>query len=231
MHDGQIIVVKLGGSFAGSRHLTDWVGALARCGGRSIIVPGGGPFADAVRQSQARIGFSNVTAHYLALLAMEQFGRVLASLDPNFRVADTATAIRGALRAGNVPIWLPVKMVLKCPEIPKSWEVTSDSLAAWLSGRIGARQLVLVKHGGPFGNPLSAVDLAALGIVDQAFPRFLASSGAQASIVAAEASGAAQKAITERGTPGTPVDLHELIVKGLLAPLWPKSKSHAGDGH
>jgi 5-(aminomethyl)-3-furanmethanol phosphate kinase len=230
MHDGHIIVVKLGGSLAGSRHLADWVGALASCGGRSVVVPGGGPFADAVRQAQAKIGFSDSAAHHLALLAMEQFGWALASLNPNFRVADSAIAIGNALRAGNVPIWSPVKMVLECREIPASWDVTSDSLAAWLAGQIGARHLVLVKHNAPFGNP-SAVDLAARGIVDQAFPGFLASSGAQASIVAAEASGLAQKAISERGMPGTPIGLHDRVARRLLAPLWPRSNSRVGDGH
>jgi aspartokinase-like uncharacterized kinase len=230
MHDGHIIVVKLGGSLAGSRHLADWVGALASGGGRSVVVPGGGPFADAVRQAQAEIGFSDAAAHHLALLAMEQFGWALASLNPNFRVADSANAIESVLRAGNVPIWSPVKMVLDCREIPPSWDVTSDSLAAWLAGQIGARQLALVKHSAP-GSPLSAVDLAARGIVDQAFPRFLASSGAQASIVAAEASGSAQKAISEGDMPGTPIGLHDRVARRLLAPLWPRSNSRAGDGH
>ena len=231
MHDTHIIVVKLGGSFAGSRHLSGWVGALAGCGGRSVVVPGGGPFADAVRQAQAKIGFSDAAAHHLALLAMEQFAWALASLSARFCIADSATAIRRALRAGNVAIWSPTKMVLGTPEIPPSWEITSDSLAAWLAGQIGAQQLVLVKHGGPFASPLRAADLAARGIVDRAFPLFLASSGARASIVAAEAHTSTHKAIIERGTPGTPIDLHERVARRLLAPLWPKSKSHAGDGH
>jgi 5-(aminomethyl)-3-furanmethanol phosphate kinase len=230
MHDGHIIVVKLGGSLAGSRHLADWVGALASCGGRSVVVPGGGPFADAVRQAQAKIGFSDAAAHHLALLAMEQFGWALASLNPNFRVADSAIAIESALRASLVPIWSPAKMVLDCREIPASWDVTSDSLAAWLAGQIGAPQLALVKHSAP-GSPLTAADLAARGIVDQAFPRFLASSGAQASIVAAEASGSAQKAISEGGMPGTPIGLHDGVARRSLAPLWPRSNSRVGDGH
>ena len=121
-------------------------------------------------------------------------------------------------------------MVLRRREILPSWDVTSDSLAAWLAGHIGAQHLVLVKHGGPFDDPVGAVDLAARGIVDRAFPRFLAASGAQASIVAAEAFVSARRAVSKRGTLGAPIYLHEPVAKRLHAPLWPKSKSHAGDG-
>ena len=32
------------------------------------------------------------------------------------------------------------------PDIPWSWNVTSDSLAAWLAGELPASRLVLVKH-------------------------------------------------------------------------------------
>ena len=208
MHDGHIIVVKLGGSLAGSRHLADWVGALAACGGRSVVVPGGGPFADAVRAGTSKNRISAIPPLTILLLSRwsNLDGRLQVST-PTFVSQISAIAIGNALRAGNVPIWSPVKMVLDCREIPASWGLTSDSLAAWLAGQIGARQIVLVKHGAAFGNPPSVVDLAARGIVDQAFPRFLASSGAQASIVAAEASGSAQKAISERGMPGTLIGL------------------------
>jgi dihydroneopterin aldolase len=121
-------------------------------------------------------------------------------------------------------------MVLRRPEIVPSWDVTSDSLAAWLAGHIGAEQIVLVKHGGPFGKPVRAVDLADRGVVDRAFPRFLAASGALASIVAAKNYASAARVIRSRGTLGTSIDLHQPGVKRLLPQLWPTSKNLDGDG-
>jgi len=230
MRRKHVIVVKLGGSFAGSRYLAGWVEALANSGGRSVVVPGGGPFADAVRHAQPKLGFSDVIAHHLALLAMEQFGQALASLSPNFVIVYSAAAIRRVLCAGDVPIWSPARMVLPRPEITPSWDITSDSLAAWLAGHIGAKQIVLVKHGGPFANPVRAVDLVERGIVDRAFPRFLATSGVLASIVAAKNFESAARAIRNRGTLGVTIDLHQAGAKRLLPQLWPRSKSHAGDG-
>jgi len=227
MRAEDIIVVKLGGSLAGSRHLAGWVDTLANFRGRAVIVPGGGPFADAVRQAQTKIGFKEAVAHHLALLAMEQFGQVLVSLSPRFCVADSGAAIRRILRAGSVPVWSPVKMVLRTSEILPSWDITSDSLAAWLAGDIGARQLVLVKHGGPFDGPARADDLVTRGIVDRAFPRFLAASCVPASIVGAKAYASA---FGRHSALGIPIDLHEPVARRLHAQSWPRSKSHAGDG-
>lgn len=175
------MVVKLGGSLAGSAELKAWLEVLNSAGGgRAVIVPGGGPFADQVRAAQQDLGFDDVTAHHLAILAMEQFGRVLAALWPGLVLADSRQDIEQALAGGKVPVWLPVPMTLGRPEIAESWDVASDSLAAWLAGAIGARRLVLVKAAAPPTGPVAAGDLVRQGLVDPAFPGFLAASGAEA---------------------------------------------------
>jgi len=174
------IIVKLGGSQAFSKYLTAWLDALALAAGRVVIVPGGGPFADAVRTAQPAMGFDDRAAHRMALLAMEQLGCALADLRPSLRMAESAAAIRAALRAGAVPVWAPTRMALKAKDVPASWDVTSDSLGAWLAGALGAKLLLLVKSSETPQVPVRAADLAARGIVDPCFPRFLAASGARA---------------------------------------------------
>src|SRR5580704_16000923 len=130
-------VVKLGGSHALSPHLGDWLDAISRCAGRVVIVPGGGPFADTVRTAQQKMGFDDRAAHHMALLAMEQYACALASLDTRLTLTGSLAAIRRTLARRRVPVWCPVRMTLRASEIPCTWEVTSDSLAVWLSGRIG----------------------------------------------------------------------------------------------
>ena len=49
---------------------------------RIVVVPGGGPFADAVRDFDRSLGLSPHTAHWMALLAMDQYGHVLADRIP-----------------------------------------------------------------------------------------------------------------------------------------------------
>jgi aspartokinase-like uncharacterized kinase len=175
-----LIIVKLGGSHAFAKHLTAWLDVLASGAGRVVIVPGGGPFADAVRTAQPAMGFDDGAAHRMGLLAMEQFGCALAGLRPSLRVAESAATIRAALRSGAVPVWAPTRMALRAKDVPASWDVTSDSLAAWLAGVLGAKLLLLVKSGETPQAPVRAADLAGRGVVDRCFPRFLAASGARA---------------------------------------------------
>jgi aspartokinase-like uncharacterized kinase len=205
MGSNDITIVKLGGSLAGSVWLADWLEALARCGGSVVVVPGGGPFADVVREAQSVMGFRDETAHELALLAMAQYGRALAALSPGFVVAGSSEAIRQTLRAGAVPIWSPVEMALAATDIPANWDVTSDSLAVWLAGCTGATRLLLVKHGAFSDAPVSADDLAAQGVVDRAFPRYLAAGSAPAFVVRADDPSALAEAIGQGRAIGTPI--------------------------
>jgi aspartokinase-like uncharacterized kinase len=202
-----LTVVKLGGSHAFSTHLKDWIDAIALCAGRVVVAPGGGPFADAVREVQRKMGFDDRAAHHMALLAMDQYGCALASLGRRLIPAASATAIRRVLLDGGVPVWAATRMVLGAKDIPWSWDVTSDSLAAWLAGRIGAKRVLLVKHVEPSADLLRAEDLVARGIVDPAFPRFLGASGAEAFIVGTVEHAAAAAAIRNGETAGARVEL------------------------
>src|SRR5215813_6949426 len=130
------VVIKIGGSCAFSLDLRRWAAAVAECGGRAVVVPGGGPFADAVRDAQPRMRFDDAAAHHMAMLGMAQFGHALGSFDRRLAVADSMENLQRVLSDGNVPIWLPARMAMQAADIPPSWDVTSDSLAAWLAGRL-----------------------------------------------------------------------------------------------
>jgi aspartokinase-like uncharacterized kinase len=95
-------VVKLGGSLAGSERLREWLAALAGQPGL-VLVPGGGPFADAVRAAQGALRFDDATAHHLAMLAMEQYGRALCALQPGLAPAANPERLTSATK---VEKWL-----------------------------------------------------------------------------------------------------------------------------
>ena len=139
-------VIKIGGSMLGEPELANWLEILVKYGdGKVVIVPGGGLFADTVREAQQLTNISDAVAHKLALLAMDQFGLLMAGMNPALATASSELEIaeRGWQHRGIV--WLPSKMVLADGNIPQNWQVTSDSLSAWLANKLGAAQLMLVK--------------------------------------------------------------------------------------
>ena len=170
------LIVKLGGSLAQTPLLLSWLEALERYPDPLIIVPGGGGFADAVRAMQTKMRFDDDAAHHIALLAMEQYGLALTALWPRLMMTATPAAISRALRTDRVACWAPAQMALAAP-LPKSWDVTSDTLAAWLAAKLRAERLLLIKSAG-IDAEATLTELAQTGVVDRLFPHFAAASGA-----------------------------------------------------
>src|ERR1700722_16062928 len=120
-----LTIVKLGGSLALEPHLRGWLTMLARCPGRSIVVPGGGPFADQVRRTQVVMGFDDRAAHHMALLAMEQFGAAICNLEPALVPATSSHCLHQILGEGRTPVWMATKMTLEASDrVPHTWQVT-----------------------------------------------------------------------------------------------------------
>lgn len=168
-------VVKLGGSLLRTEALRGWLKLLAEEGdGKVVIVPGGGVFADAVRATQATAGFDDVAAHRMALLAMEQYAWVLKSLLPELTMASSELEIAERSWQHRAIVWLPSRMVLADEHIAPSWDVTSDSLAAWLAHKVSADRLILIKHADHSSQPVAMRALIEAGVLDQAFAEFAA---------------------------------------------------------
>jgi len=161
-----LTVVKVGGGLARERG-DDALRVLCAAIGEAalrhplLVVPGGGAFADAVRDADRRFGLPAATSHRMALLAMDQFGLLLADLIPG------ATVGTGLEKRPTV--LLPATLALAADDLPASWEVTSDAIAAWVAGRAGAGRLVLVKgvdglyENGPHaGAPIAQLSVARL---------------------------------------------------------------------
>lgn len=163
-------VVKLGGSLHRSPELKNCLKALVCAGNGIVLVPGGGPFADTVRMIQTQSRISDATAHRMAMLAMEQYALMLCDLEPNLVPVESLLDMASQCAQGHTPIWLPLEMCRNASNIPESWSVTSDSLAAWLAIELAAESLTLIKHERPANT--DPVAMSASGWVDKAFPFF-----------------------------------------------------------
>jgi len=161
-------VIKLGGSLLTAEALPACLAAVARLPGCTIVVPGGGAFAEQVRIQQVLHGFDDVAAHRMALLAMQQMALVMHGLQPDFSLLFSVAGFSPSLGAA---IWSPSAAELDNAGIPASWDITSDSLAAWLAGRLEADQLLLVKSA-VVANDATLPELQAHGIIDAGFLGF-----------------------------------------------------------
>jgi len=107
----------------------------------------------------------------MALLAMHQSALMLAGIQPGFSPVSGVSNVLQALAENRLPIWLPMLSELDREGIPASWEVTSDSLAAWLAGKLRARHLVLIKSA--FPSSRDPAELQRQGLIDAAFLQWL----------------------------------------------------------
>jgi 5-(aminomethyl)-3-furanmethanol phosphate kinase len=168
------IVVKLGGSLAVDASLAHWLRELGRNrSARFVAVPGGGPFADAVRAAQTRWHFSDDVAHAMAITAMDQFGRMLCGIDLGSIPCSTVSQIEHAWSEGRLPVWLPARLMSRDRQLARTWDVTSDTIAAWLANLLRASGLLLIKSCTPPAERTDPALLAAANIVDPALPGFL----------------------------------------------------------
>ena len=140
-------VVKVGGSLAEAPEqlitLCAKLSALARNYGL-VVVPGGGRFADVVRDSDERFNLSSGVSHRMAILGMDQFGMLLAQITPNSCATYSLEDARQLAETEAVPIFLPSRLLFREDPLKNSWDVTSDSIAAYVAGKLQAAKLVLV---------------------------------------------------------------------------------------
>ena len=132
-NQNQIRVIKLGGSLieygrAIIRTLRDFA---AEKNLTLIIIPGGGPFAMTVRALAGKL--SDEAAHWMAVLAMHQYGFFLANGE--FSLIESLDDIVDR----DVSILLPYKILKADDSLPHTWDVTSDTIAAFIAYKLGER--------------------------------------------------------------------------------------------
>ena len=146
--DGRLTVIKVGGGIARIPGLLRRVGAALAGAAKQhalVVLPGGGNFADQVREFDRNHSLSADAAHWMAILAMDQYAFALADLIPGSRLVEDRPGMLAAQAEGAVPVLAPSRWLRAADELPHSWEVTSDSLAAYLATLLGAEQLILIK--------------------------------------------------------------------------------------
>ena len=148
MAESALTVVKVGGAIcrdpAALRQALDAIGRLGHHR-PLLIVPGGGSFADQVRLAQRDLGFSDDAAHWMAVLAMNQVAHLIVDRLDGAMLIDRPEQVALAHDAGQIPVLAPYEWMRAADALPHSWDVTSDSIAAFIADALGASDLLLLK--------------------------------------------------------------------------------------
>lgn len=168
-------VVKVGGS------LLDWPALPQRLGAylasrrdhRLVLLAGGGRATDVIRELDRVHGLGDIAAHDLALCSLDLTARVLTTIVPALIVVERLERLAETWQAGLVPVAAATAIVGQVEaesnrRLPRSWDVTSDSIAALLARHLGCAELVLVKSA-PLPPATDRRRAAALGLVDPYF--------------------------------------------------------------
>jgi aspartokinase-like uncharacterized kinase len=176
------IVVKVGGSLfdlpdLGVR-LEAWLKTLPPCD--IILVAGGGPAADVIRDMDRVHQLGEKLSHNLALESLGLMTSVLLALVPPslplFRFGDP----EGAPLGGERPSLLVQDLnsfaawdEQRPGGLPASWDVTSDSLAARVAEVMKASELILLKSV-TIPPEMDWTEASRRGYVDGYFPNMIA---------------------------------------------------------
>lgn len=186
------VVIKVGGSLVS--HFTRLSREIARAGTSALVVTGGGAFADAVRQQDPPAD----EAHWMAIAAMEQNGWLFSS--NGIPATDRLHMPRGPA------VLLPYRVMREEDPLPHTWEVTSDTIAAWVALKLCCTLVVVKSVDGIMDQGGLARSLGhAVGteVVDPSFIGYVLENNVSAFILNGRVPGRLYSYLTGREVKGT----------------------------
>ncbi|HUX99763.1 MAG TPA: hypothetical protein VMV49_09435 [Candidatus Deferrimicrobium sp.] len=140
-------VIKIGGSILKNKSikkLCEYLNELSKQF-RFVLLPGGGEYADLVRNHYQNFPISDNNAHWMAITCENILGFFLVNnLELGIPVF-TLSEIAKAIESSKIPVFLPFQYLYEQDPLPHSWDVTSDSIAAYIAKCLQADKLILVK--------------------------------------------------------------------------------------
>jgi len=187
-------VVKVGGSLIDD--LDPILFSLKNSGRPVLIVPGGGRFADLVR----RTGVSGDAAHWMAIAAMEQTGWYIVS-----KGVSPVTRLRVP---PGVEVLLPYDVLRSADPLPHSWDITSDTISAWIASRLSLPLILLksvdgIRSGGMLQDQVNG-ELQTED-VDPCFIGYVIASGVKTTVINGRAPGRLKLLLEGGEVPGTTI--------------------------
>ena len=108
-----------------------------------IIIPGGGKFSNFIREIDDKLDIGDDLAHWMAIYAINQSGKMLNKEYPNIEITDNFKELQKF--KNPLSIFLPFNYLYQTDELPHSWDVTSDSISLYLAHKLELNECYLIK--------------------------------------------------------------------------------------
>ncbi len=138
-------VIKIGGSL-----FPNYAIELAEKlkGTNSCIVLGGGEFANLIRKYNDEQHFSEETNHWVAIDCMAIMAKLTNDKVESAKLAYSIDEINQISDEGFTPIFISSKFLRDEDPFECSWDVTSDSIAAYVAHALNAKLLIVTNVNG-----------------------------------------------------------------------------------
>lgn len=167
-------VIKVGGSLFDLPDLSQRLKTLLNdvVSEPCVLIAGGGSVADTIRAWDKCHRLGAERAHRLAVQSMSLTASFLGTLLPGVPFVRDREALRSANHSEQAILFDLATLVLAtgCCPLPAAWDVTSDSLAAWLALETGAAKLILLKSLDLPEPQMPLTAASSSGLVDRYFP-------------------------------------------------------------
>ena len=117
-------------------------------GQNCLFVIGGGEFANLIRKYDVEIGFSQDVTHETAIDSMDILAKLLNDKLAFTEISYTIEEANRISDSNKIPIMICSEILKENEPFKHSWDVTSDSIAAYIASLLNAKLLIATNVNG-----------------------------------------------------------------------------------
>ena len=138
-------VVKIGGSLF-PKYAIELAKRLENT--NSVIILGGGEFANLIRRYDDEINFSDEANHWTAIDCMDIIAKLVCDKIDSCKLAYSIEDVEKISDEGFTPIFVVSQFLRENDPFECSWDVTSDSISAYVAHLLNANLLIVTNVNG-----------------------------------------------------------------------------------
>lgn len=147
--DNNQAIFKIGGKILeNSKNIESTISQIAKLYEEKILqkiilIPGGGSYANFIREIDEELKLGDDLAHWMAIYSMNHNGIELNRRYPELELIEDLKDFQGSKEI--FCIFLPYHYLRNKDAFPHSWDVTSDSIALYIADQLQFNQCFLIK--------------------------------------------------------------------------------------